>query len=134
MNFVKSKRERERKRTVNAHKMHKISQAHSERLNSPVNGRRNYYGKEKFEMKNRSTTGAGAATDAKREREKGSLGLLPGRNFFARIIKLTSSIVLSRHPPVSRGASRKPPRRAAIIVNVKFNVCARPMQSIRYCS
>lgn len=55
---------------VNARKMHKISQTHSERLNAPVNGRRNYYGKEKFEMKNRSTTDSGAATDAKREREK----------------------------------------------------------------
>lgn len=37
--------------------MHKISQAHSERLNSPVNGRRNYYGKEKFEMKKQKYNG-----------------------------------------------------------------------------
>jgi len=85
-------------------------------------------------MKNRNTTDTGAVTDAKWEREKGLLGLLPGRNFFARIIKLTSNIVLFHYPPVPRGAPCKPPRRAAIIVNVKFNVCARPMQSIRYCS
>ena len=36
--------------------MHKISQVHSEKLNSPVNKRRNYYDKEKFEMKNTNTT------------------------------------------------------------------------------
>lgn len=63
---------REGEREKITHKMHKISQVHNERLNSPVNGRRNYYGKEKFEMKNTSTTDycRGAVTDAEREKEK----------------------------------------------------------------
>lgn len=61
-----------------------------------------------------------------------------GRNFFfAGIIKLTSTDV-ARQPfaaAVAFGAAGPAsPEGPAIIVNVKFNVCARPMQSIRYCS